>query len=111
MNFLIKKIVFLEPIREVLNRDDNKKRGVFYEKLVDKGKPKSQYARSELKLWVPPDIVPENIGYAGEMGKPVRTNPGEELLMKELFKINQFNLLASDKISFNRSLPDVRAPG
>ncbi|ETE71893.1 Polypeptide N-acetylgalactosaminyltransferase 13 [Ophiophagus hannah] len=31
--------------------------------------------------------------------------------MKELFKINQFNLMASDMIAFNRSLPDVRLEG
>ncbi|XP_029461370.1 polypeptide N-acetylgalactosaminyltransferase 13 isoform X2 [Rhinatrema bivittatum] len=31
--------------------------------------------------------------------------------MKELFKINQFNLMASDLIALNRSLPDVRLEG
>ncbi len=44
----------------------------------------------------------------GEMGKAV-VIPAEKLAeSKELFKINQFNLMASDMISVNRSLADVR---
>ena len=44
----------------------------------------------------------------GEMGKPVRIDKEKEAEMKEKFKINQFNLMASDMIALNRSLPDVR---
>ncbi|XP_002738977.1 polypeptide N-acetylgalactosaminyltransferase 1-like [Saccoglossus kowalevskii] len=47
----------------------------------------------------------------GEMGQPVIIPPEEEELKKEMFKINQFNLLASNKISVNRTLPDVRIDG
>ncbi|XP_070566257.1 polypeptide N-acetylgalactosaminyltransferase 1-like [Ptychodera flava] len=47
----------------------------------------------------------------GEMGKAVIIPPEDELLKKEMFKLNQFNLLASNKISVNRSLPDVRMDG
>ena len=44
----------------------------------------------------------------GEMGKAVVIPKSQESDMKEKFKINQFNLMASDMISINRTLPDVR---
>ncbi|EEB13944.1 UDP-GalNAc:polypeptide N-acetylgalactosaminyltransferase, putative [Pediculus humanus corporis] len=88
-----------------------RKRGVLYEKLIDRGKSKKTYLESELKKWIPARIVPKNTQGFGEMGQPVRTDPEEENIMKEMFKINQFNLLASERISLNRSLPDVRAKG
>lgn len=47
----------------------------------------------------------------GEMGKPVIIPKEDQEKMKELFKINQFNLMASDMIALNRSLPDVRLDG
>ncbi|XP_068101870.1 polypeptide N-acetylgalactosaminyltransferase 13 isoform X4 [Hyperolius riggenbachi] len=47
----------------------------------------------------------------GELGKAVLIPKDDQEKMKELFKINQFNLMASDLIALNRSLPDVRLEG
>lgn len=45
------------------------------------------------------------------MGKAVVIPKEKEKEKQELFKINQFNLMASDMIALNRSLPDVRMEG
>ncbi|XP_057602907.1 polypeptide N-acetylgalactosaminyltransferase 13 isoform X2 [Hippopotamus amphibius kiboko] len=55
--------------------------------------------------------VPKNQEGPGEMGKAVLIPKDDQEKMKELFKINQFNLMASDLIALNRSLPDVRLEG
>lgn len=47
----------------------------------------------------------------GEGGKPVVIAKEQQEKMKEMFKINQFNLMASEMIALNRSLPDVRLEG
>ena len=44
----------------------------------------------------------------GEMGKPVVIPKEDQEKMKQMFKISQFNLMASEMIALNRSLPDVR---
>ncbi|CAL8141125.1 unnamed protein product [Orchesella dallaii] len=45
---------------------------------------------------------------AGKMGEAVIIPPFESPKMSKLFQINRFNLMASDRIPLNRSLPDVR---
>ncbi|XP_042203986.1 polypeptide N-acetylgalactosaminyltransferase 13-like [Homarus americanus] len=45
---------------------------------------------------------------AGENGNPVQIPTWETARMQQLYHINKFNLLASDRIPLNRTLPDVR---
>ena len=44
----------------------------------------------------------------GENGSPVYVPDYERSRAKDLFFVNRFNLVASDMISVNRSLPDPR---
>ncbi|EDW75603.2 uncharacterized protein Dwil_GK23729, isoform C [Drosophila willistoni] len=66
------------------------------------------YRSVVLKKWFQAPTVREQHGQPGEMGKPVKIPADMKEVMKEKFKENQFNLLASDMISLNRSLTDVR---
>lgn len=69
------------------------------------------YHAYQLRRWQPAPTVPEKYGKPGEMGKAVNIPADQQELMKEKFKLNQFNLLASDIISLNRSLSDIRQEG
>ncbi len=44
----------------------------------------------------------------GDMGEPVHIPPHEQGKSQHLYRIHRFNLLASDRIPLNRSLPDIR---
>ena len=44
----------------------------------------------------------------GANGKPVKIDDRLKSHADDLFQINSFNLMASDMIGYNRSLPDVR---
>ena len=55
-------------------------------------------------------LIPHRTG-PGELGKPVIVPAQRQQESKEKFKINQFNLVASDMISLNRSLLDYRMEG
>ncbi|XP_044738005.1 polypeptide N-acetylgalactosaminyltransferase 3-like [Chrysoperla carnea] len=48
------------------------------------------------------------ISNEGANGNPVVIPPKDLLKMQQLYQINRFNLLASDRIPLNRTLPDVR---
>ncbi|XP_076232893.1 polypeptide N-acetylgalactosaminyltransferase 5 isoform X2 [Calliopsis andreniformis] len=72
---------------------------------------KRRYKQSELHLWRPARVVRENRGMPGELGAAVHISPEDEAKQQELFKLNQFNLMASDMISLNRSLKDIRLEG
>ena len=45
---------------------------------------------------------------AGQHGQPVFLKGQEERMAKRLWHINKFNLVVSDKIALDRTLPDVR---
>lgn len=67
--------------------------------------------KSCFDLFDVPAVISRSHEGPGEMGKAVNIPKDEHDKMKELFKINQFNLMASDMIALNRSLPDVRLDG
>lgn len=46
---------------------------------------------------------------AGEGGRPVQLSPRELIKAKELYTLHSYNILVSDRISINRSLPDMRS--
>ncbi|XP_029167135.1 polypeptide N-acetylgalactosaminyltransferase 5 isoform X1 [Nylanderia fulva] len=72
---------------------------------------KRQYSQNKLHVWRPARVVKETKGSPGEMGAAVHIAPENEAKQQELFKLNQFNLMASDMISLNRSLKDIRLEG
>lgn len=44
----------------------------------------------------------------GDNGRPVIVPAKDVLKMQQRFQINRFNLMASDRMPLNRTLPDVR---
>ncbi|XP_041982007.1 polypeptide N-acetylgalactosaminyltransferase 3-like [Aricia agestis] len=46
---------------------------------------------------------------AGEGGRPVQMSQREIITARELYSLHSYNILVSDKISINRSLPDMRS--
>ncbi|KAE9539442.1 hypothetical protein AGLY_004694 [Aphis glycines] len=66
------------------------------------------YPSHLLMRWKPMPPVREKRGKHGEGGRGVTMKPEQEAIMKQKFKENQFNIIASDMISLNRSLQDIR---
>ncbi|KAG8191949.1 hypothetical protein JTE90_007744 [Oedothorax gibbosus] len=73
--------------------------------------PATTAVDDNFRYWSPVVVNSNPSHWPGEMGRAVVIPPEEEELRKEKFKLNQFNLLASDRIALNRTLPDVRAEG
>ncbi|CAG2170736.1 unnamed protein product, partial [Oppiella nova] len=69
------------------------------------------YKPIQLKPWTPRVLKSNPSHWLGENGKAVIIGKDEEELKNEKFNLNKFNLLASDRIALNRSLPDVRMDG
>jgi len=93
------------------NTDSGKKGAIKFSKQVSvdaHGVEIEEYPRNKLKTWHKAKVVAKQKGKPGEMGKSVQIPPDREAEKKEKFKINQFNLMASEMISLNRSLQDVR---
>lgn len=88
------------------NTEDNpfadKLRGSLDDSLDTEVDPKRRYKQSELQLWRPPAMLKEQKGSPGEMGNAVHIPDSQQARQQELFKLNQFNLMASDMISLNR---------
>ncbi|XP_058981554.1 polypeptide N-acetylgalactosaminyltransferase 5 isoform X2 [Musca domestica] len=89
------------------NRDDNALVGQIGHGFVSGG-ISATYRTTMLRKWYSAPTVREQKGKPGELGKPVKIPTEMKELAKEKFKENQFNLVASDLISLNRSLTDVR---
>ncbi|XP_049705813.2 polypeptide N-acetylgalactosaminyltransferase 3 [Helicoverpa armigera] len=59
------------------------------------------------------DVIHKNnyapVPGAGEGGRPVQLSQRELITARELYSLHSYNILVSDKISINRSLPDMRS--
>ncbi len=72
------------------------------------------YPQSELHAWNEVPLhsvriaVDNNQTYLGEMGAPVQVPEHLKNLAKEKHSLHQLNIVASDLVSLNRRLPDIR---
>jgi len=73
--------------------------------------PLPPYLVEELKTWSQPVSKDNPKDWPGEYGTAVTLDKDEEKDYKTKFDLNKFNLIASDKIALNRSIPDFRLDG
>lgn len=70
------------------------------------------YLQSKLFLFFP-EVIHSNsyapIEGAGEGGRPVQLSQRELITARELYSLHSYNILVGDRISINRSLPDMRS--
>lgn len=93
---------------EILPRKEEETKN---EQLVISSTVSVTYAPKQLKRWRTVKSIVSHPDKPGEQGKGVLIPTELEAEMKEKFKLNQFNIMASDKIQLNRSLLDVRQEG
>ncbi|CAB0036449.1 unnamed protein product [Trichogramma brassicae] len=65
------------------------------------------YNVNDLKRWTR-TAIEEPVDGPGEMGTPVDLLDLQDFAQREMFKLNEFNLMASNMISLNRTLGDQR---
>lgn len=101
-NFTLKKLIELQESGK-------------YQRLRNKGRiPQiiGHYMGPGVSLNLSQEFLNTNnfdpIAGEGDDGNPVVIPSKDLLLMQQLFQINRFNLLASDRMSPNRTLQDVR---
>jgi len=116
----------LEPLEQQLRDNPGKQEEKFKDfvkgiegrrdvEVKEKVEEKAEIHHDPMELidwhnWTHIKIESERVG-PGEQGKAVQISPGEEKQNNELFHSNGFSGFASDKISLDRSIPDIRNKG
>ncbi|XP_012944657.1 polypeptide N-acetylgalactosaminyltransferase 1 isoform X2 [Aplysia californica] len=92
---------------EARQLDGGRAKPGFLQKIFPKGVPEVELDSEESST--PGGLLPGSAPNGpGDGGKPVKVPADREAEAKETFKINQFNLVASEMMALNRSLPDYR---
>jgi len=68
------------------------------------------YKDALLHKWEPAPVIPSDPGAPGDLGQAVVVPPEREHESKRRFTENEFNVVMSEMMSYNRTLSDSRAP-